>query len=83
MVPVNVVVFWSQVICGFRSSRLAKECAISEFLRSEGFNVPKILHVSNAERIVFMEYIEGENLSEAIKQIATSTDPATLEDVLG
>ena len=64
-------------------ARLAKECAINEFLRSEGFNVPKLLHVSNAERIVFMEFIDGENLSENIKQIATSTDSATLEDVLG
>jgi Kae1-associated kinase Bud32 len=63
-------------------ARLAKECAISEILRSKGFNVPKILHVSNAERIVFMEFIDGENLSEAIKRIATSTDPELLDDVL-
>jgi len=42
---------------------------------------PKFLHVSNAERIIFMEYIEGENLSEAIKRLATSKDPATTADV--
>jgi tRNA A-37 threonylcarbamoyl transferase component Bud32 len=30
-----------------------------------------------------MEYIDAENLSESIKRIATSKDPATLEDVLG
>jgi Kae1-associated kinase Bud32 len=53
-------------------ARLAKECAASELLRSEGFNVPKILYVSNAERLVFMEYIEGENLSRAVKRIASS-----------
>lgn len=53
-------------------ARLAKECATSELLRSEGFNVPKILHVSNAERLVFMEYIEGENLSHAVKRIAAA-----------
>jgi hypothetical protein len=53
-------------------ARLAKECATSELLRSEGFNVPKILHVSNAERLVFMEYIEGENLSYAVKRIAAA-----------
>jgi tRNA A-37 threonylcarbamoyl transferase component Bud32 len=51
-------------------SRLERECAISEFLRCEGINVPKILHVSHIERLVFMEYIEGENLSIAIKRIA-------------
>jgi Kae1-associated kinase Bud32 len=53
-------------------SRLEKECAISELLRCEGFNVPKILHVSHNKRLVFMEYIEGENLSNAIKRIAAS-----------
>ncbi len=52
-------------------SRLAKECAISEFLRCEGFNVPKILHVNNNERLIFMEYVEGEDLSNTIKRLAT------------
>jgi tRNA A-37 threonylcarbamoyl transferase component Bud32 len=53
-------------------SRLEKECAISELLRCEGFNVPKVLHVSHNERLVFMEYIEGEDLSNAIKRIAAA-----------
>ncbi len=81
--PLTLWSFGARSFAVSGQARLAKECAISEFLRNEGFNVPKILHVSNAERIVFMEYIEGENLSEAIKRFATSTDPATLEDVLG
>ncbi|MGA3289778.1 MAG: RIO1 family regulatory kinase/ATPase [Candidatus Bathyarchaeia archaeon] len=63
-------------------ARLAKECAISELLYSEGFNVPKILHVSNAERLIFMEYIEGENLSQAIKRIAMATEHQTFEEEL-
>jgi len=54
--------------------RLESECAMSELLRREGFNVPKVLHVSHNERLIFMEYIEGENLSIAIKRIATSKD---------
>lgn len=53
-------------------TRLEKECAISERLRREGFNVPKILYVNHKERLVFMEYVEGEDLSNAIKRIATS-----------
>jgi tRNA A-37 threonylcarbamoyl transferase component Bud32 len=56
-------------------ARLGKECAASEFLRLEGFNVPKILHVSNAERLIFMEFIEGENLSQSIKRIALLSNP--------
>jgi tRNA A-37 threonylcarbamoyl transferase component Bud32 len=53
-------------------SRLERECAISEFLRCEGFNIPKVMRVSHKERLVFMDYIEGENLSNAVKRIATS-----------
>ncbi len=63
-------------------ARLAKECAISEILLSEGFNVPKILHVSNAERLIFMEYIEGENLTQDIKRIAMATEHQTFEEEL-
>ena len=59
--------------------RLARECAISEFLRCEGFNVPKILHVSHSERLIFMEYIEGEDLSNTIKRIATATSTKKVE----
>jgi Kae1-associated kinase Bud32 len=60
-------------------SRLARECTISEFLRCEGLNVPKILHVSHSERLIFMEYIEGEDLSNAIKRIGTATSRKKME----
>ncbi|MGD0645075.1 MAG: AarF/UbiB family protein [Candidatus Bathyarchaeia archaeon] len=63
-------------------ARLAKEYATSEFLSSEGFNVPKVLHVSNAKRLIFMEYIDGENLSQAIKRIATATKQETTKGEL-
>lgn len=53
-------------------SRLEKESAINELLEREGFSVPKVLHVSNNERLIFMEFIEGEDLSNAIKRIATA-----------
>jgi tRNA A-37 threonylcarbamoyl transferase component Bud32 len=79
--PLTLWSFGARSFAVSGQARLAKESAISEFLHSEGFNVPKILHVSNAERIVFMEYIDGENLSEAIKRLATSTDPDETSDV--
>lgn len=63
-------------------ARLAKECAINELLYKEGFKVPKILHISNAERLVFMEYIEGENLSQSIKRIGAATENQTVEKEL-
>jgi tRNA A-37 threonylcarbamoyl transferase component Bud32 len=80
--PLTLWAFGARSFAVSGQARLAKECAISEFLLSVGFNVPKILHVSNVKRIVFMEYINGENLSEAIKRLATSNNPATIENVI-
>lgn len=50
-------------------SRLERECAINQFLYSKGFNVPKLLYVNHAERLVFMDYVEGENLEKTIQRI--------------
>jgi tRNA A-37 threonylcarbamoyl transferase component Bud32 len=63
-------------------SRLERECSISELLRGEGFSVPKVLHVSHNERMIFMEYVEGENLSKAIKRIATAKTIDKMENDL-
>ena len=63
-------------------SRLERECAINEVLATAGFRVPKILHVSANERLVFMEFLEGENLSNAIKRIALARNiEKTAKDV--
>ena len=50
-------------------SRLEKEYAINQFLRSKGFPVPKIFHISHPKRLIFEEFIEGKELVEAIKRI--------------
>ena len=63
-------------------SRLEKECAINELLGEAGFRVPKILHVSANERLVFMEFVEGENLSCAIKRIAIAHGAQSIEKEL-
>jgi tRNA A-37 threonylcarbamoyl transferase component Bud32 len=55
-------------------SRLERECAINEVLGEAGFRVPKILQVGANERLVFMEFIEGENLGNAIKRIAVTNN---------
>jgi tRNA A-37 threonylcarbamoyl transferase component Bud32 len=55
---------------------------MSELLRCEGLNVPKVLHVSHNERLVFMEYIEGENLSNAIKRIAAAKNKEKIQQDL-
>jgi tRNA A-37 threonylcarbamoyl transferase component Bud32 len=53
-------------------SRLEREFAINQLLSSMGFAVPKILHVNQAERLIFMEYVEGEDLEKMVKRIVTS-----------
>jgi tRNA A-37 threonylcarbamoyl transferase component Bud32 len=77
--PLSMWSFGARTFAVLGRSRLARECTISDFLRCEGFNVPKILHISHSERLVFMEYIEGENLSSAIKRIGTVAGMKKLE----
>jgi Kae1-associated kinase Bud32 len=80
--PLSLWSFGARSFAVSGQARLAKECAISEVLHNEGFNVPKILHVSNAERLVFMEFIEGESLGKIIKKYSTIEDEAVEADVL-
>ncbi|MGD6852857.1 MAG: RIO1 family regulatory kinase/ATPase [Candidatus Bathyarchaeia archaeon] len=81
--PLTLWSFGARSFAVSGQARLAKEIAASEFLRTQGFNVPKILHVSNAERIVFMEFIEGEGLSQAIKHYSTASNGEVASGVLG
>lgn len=80
--PLTLWSFGARSFAVSGQARLAKECAISEFLRNEGFNVPKILQVSNPERIVFMEFIEGQNLSESVKIYSTTNNERTATGIL-
>ncbi len=70
--PLNLWSLGTQKFAVLGKSRLEREFATSEILRKEGFNVPKVLHVSHGERLVFMEYINGENLAHQLKKIATA-----------
>ncbi len=74
--PLTLWSFGARAFAVSGKARLAKECATSEFLRLRGFNVPKILYVSNPERLVFMEFIEGEDLSHSIKRLALDFEKA-------
>jgi len=55
-------------------SRQEKEYAINQFLRSHDFAVPRILHISYKERLIFQDFIEGESLVGVIKQILSSKE---------
>jgi tRNA A-37 threonylcarbamoyl transferase component Bud32 len=60
-------------------TRLEREYAINQFLRKEGFAVPRILHISPQQRLIFKEYIEGTNMTKIIKQILSSKENAKEE----
>ncbi len=60
-------------------SRLERECATKQFLHSQGFPVPKILYISPQKRLIFEEFIEGENMVEIIKRIISSKEKALKE----
>lgn len=80
--PLSLWSFGARSFAVAGQARLAKECAISEVLHSNGFNVPRLYHVSNAERLVFMEFIEGENLAKIIKNYGLLADEVVEVDVL-
>jgi tRNA A-37 threonylcarbamoyl transferase component Bud32 len=80
--PLSIWSFGARSLAVVGRTRLEKECAIGEFLRCNGIRVPKILHVSHSERLVFMEFIEGENLSSAIKRITRAKTRSKAADDL-
>ena len=63
-------------------SRLERECAINQLLNSKGIAVPKLLYVNHAERLVFMEYVEGESTEKVIKRITYSKTTGRMENDL-
>jgi tRNA A-37 threonylcarbamoyl transferase component Bud32 len=50
-------------------TRLEREYAISQFLHSKGIIVPKTLYASPQERLIFKEFVEGENFGEIVKEM--------------
>jgi tRNA A-37 threonylcarbamoyl transferase component Bud32 len=64
------------------SSRLEREYAINRLLDSNGFTVPKVLHVSPSERLIVMEYVEGEDLSKVVKRITNSKNAQEIKQDL-
>jgi tRNA A-37 threonylcarbamoyl transferase component Bud32 len=79
--PLSIWSFGTRNFAVLGRTRLEKEVSIGEFLRGKGIAVPKILHVSHSKRLVFMEFIDGENLANAIKRIATTKDGKNQKDL--
>ncbi len=78
--PLSLWSFGARSFALSSQARLSKEYATNEFLHSEGFHVPKIFCVSNADRLIFMEYIEGENLGQVIKRLALASSQEKIDE---
>lgn len=72
--PLNIWALGARSFAVLGRARLERECAINELLRKEGFNTPRILHISHGKRLVIMEYIEGKSLTFTLRQLAASKD---------
>lgn len=80
--PLNLWTLGTKTFAVLARSRLENECSISQFLNSNGFEVPEILYVSHIERLVFKEYVEGEKLNKIITNILKAKNHKDLEDFL-
>jgi len=63
-------------------SRLEREYAINQLLHKEGVCVPKILYISLSERLIFREFVEGENFGGIIKRIISTKGGAAADAAL-
>ncbi len=64
------------------SSRLERECAINRLLDSNGFAVPKLLNISRNERLIVMEYVEGEAIDKLVKRAVSSKNPVETKEAM-
>jgi len=80
--PLTLWTFGTRTFAVLGRSRLDRECAINQLLYSKGFAVPKILHVSHVKRLVFMEYVEGENLGKVIKRVVNAKNTEEVKEDL-
>ena len=80
--PLNLWALGTRTFAVLGRLRLERECAINQQLYRMGFDVPKILHVSHGERLIFMEYVEGEKLDKTIKRIVKSQTDKSVKNEL-
>jgi len=81
--PLNLWTLGTRTFAVLGRLRLERECAINQELYSMGLDVPKILYVNHDERLIFMEYVEGEKLDRSIKRIVKSQTYENVENELG
>ena len=80
--PLSLWTLGTKTFAVLGRTRLEREYAINQFLQGHRFPVPKVLHISHQERLIFEDFVEGENMVEVIKRIISSKEKATDEVAL-
>jgi len=63
-------------------SRLEREYAINQLLHKHGVCVPKTLYISLKERLIFREFVEGENFVGVVKRVISAKGKTAAEVAL-
>ncbi len=71
--PLALWTFGTQSFAVLGQSRLEREYAINQFLKKNGFTVPRIRYVSLKKRLIFEDFVAGEKISEVVKRIIASS----------
>ncbi|UCE29743.1 MAG: hypothetical protein JSV85_03250 [Candidatus Bathyarchaeota archaeon] len=77
--PLSLWTLGTKAFAVFGRARLEREYAMNQFLHTQGFPVPKVLHISHRERLLFEDFVEGENLVKTIKRIVSSREKVSSE----
>jgi tRNA A-37 threonylcarbamoyl transferase component Bud32 len=72
--PLAIWALGTKSFAVFGQSRLEREYSLSQFLYSQGWPVPRVLYISPKERLIFKDFIEGENLSSIIQMLLTGME---------
>jgi tRNA A-37 threonylcarbamoyl transferase component Bud32 len=78
--PINIWAFGTRTFALLGRPRLERECAANQLLYKKGFSVPKLLAVNHDKRLVFMEYVEGENLEKIIRKIVNAKNKGKVDE---
>jgi Kae1-associated kinase Bud32 len=53
-------------------SRLEREYALNQYLKSQGIPVPTVLYISPKQSLIFTEFVEGKTLTETVKKAVSA-----------
>ncbi len=67
--PLALWTLGTQSFAVLGKARLEREYSTNQFLSKHDFRVPRIIHVSLKERLIFEEFVQGKKLDEVIREI--------------